>query len=79
MTRDNLEFHYIQTQLGCNRWVRGVMENEIAQLMEIVRQKRAALREIEQMDINLKARAEAINLENKSIAIVDYNSLPVST
>lgn len=72
---DNLEYQFIQTQLRCNQWVIGVMENEITQLMTIIHQKRQAMKEIHQMTSDLQARIDSMPHDNRMV-FVDYTGLP---
>lgn len=68
---ESIEYQYIQTQLAANRYVRNVMETDITNLLNMAHQKRQIISDINQQDIELHNRINAMSNSNKYL--VNYS------
>ena len=68
---NNAEYQFITMQLNANSYVKGVMEADITKLLQLVHEKRNVLKEIEDIDRELKFKLDAIKAENNWIVL--YN------
>ena len=69
---ENLEYQFLNTQLQSNNYIKAVIENDIAQLTQLILQKRQSLREIEDNSRQIGHRIHALSSKNKELVLVNY-------
>ena len=62
---DNSEYQFLNMQLDANKYVKAMLESDISKLLQLVHEKRNTIKQIEDMDRELKIRMDAVASDNK--------------